>query len=98
MYVALLTHRLHQAYLDAGADLIETNTFSSTRIAQADYGLEHLVPRLNAAAAKLARTAADAVTAATGRRRFVCGAVGPTNRTLSISPSVERPDFRNVCE
>lgn len=80
----------------AGADFIETNTFSGTRIAQADYALENEVYRMNFESAKLARAAADEVTAETGVKRYVAGAMGPTNRTLSISPSVERPDFRNI--
>ncbi|XP_068162128.1 methionine synthase isoform X2 [Antennarius striatus] len=87
---------IHKDYLQAGADIIETNTFSSTSVAQADYGLEHLAYRLNKASAELARKAADDFTKQTGCRRYVAGALGPTNRTLSISPSVERPDFRNI--
>lgn len=87
---------IHQQYLEAGADFVETNTFSATRIAQADYGCEHLAYRINKESASLARQACDEATAATGRRRYVAGALGPTNRTCSISPSVERPDFRNV--
>ncbi|XP_059841639.1 methionine synthase isoform X1 [Hypanus sabinus] len=88
--------RIHEEYLLAGADIVETNTFSSTRVAQADYGLEHLVYRLNRTAAELARKVADDVGAQTGIRRFVAGAIGPTNKTLSVSPSVERPDYRNI--
>lgn len=80
----------------AGADFIETNTFSGTRIAQADYGMEHIVYRLNKESAEIARRAADEVARETGVPRFVCGAMGPTNKTLSISPSVEHPDFRNI--
>ncbi|XP_030800744.1 methionine synthase isoform X1 [Camarhynchus parvulus] len=87
---------IHKEYLLSGADIIETNTFSSTRVAQADYGLEHLAYRLNRVSAQVARKAADAVTAQTGIRRYVAGAMGPTNRTLSVSPSVERPDYRNI--
>ncbi len=88
---------IHERYLDAGADIIETNTFSSTAIAQADYRLEPVVHELNVAAARLARTAADAWTARTPERpRFVAGALGPTNRTLSISPDVNDPTFRAV--
>ncbi|XP_068866436.1 methionine synthase isoform X3 [Aphelocoma coerulescens] len=87
---------IHKEYLLSGADIIETNTFSSTRIAQADYGLEHLAYRLNRVSAEVARKAADTVTAQTGIRRYVAGAMGPTNRTLSVSPSVERPDYRNI--
>ncbi|KAI5103526.1 methionine synthase [Silurus meridionalis] len=89
-------YSIHKTYLLAGADIIETNTFSSTRVAQADYGLEKLAYRLNKVSAELARKAADEVSAETGVKRYVAGAVGPTNRTLSVSPSVERPDFRNI--
>ncbi|CAM9120698.1 unnamed protein product [Lampetra planeri] len=89
-------YKIHKEYLQAGADIIETNTFSSTSIAQADYGLEHMAYRLNKASAELARRAADDITKQTGCKRYVAGAVGPTNKTLSVSPSVERPDFRNV--
>src|SRR5512137_3100696 len=88
---------IHDEYLAAGADIIETCTFNATAIAQADYGLEPLVREMNAAAARLARQAADAWTARTPQRpRFVAGAVGPTNRTLSISPDVNDPAFRSV--
>ncbi|XP_042865202.1 methionine synthase-like isoform X2 [Penaeus japonicus] len=87
---------IHKEYLEAGADIVETNTFSGTKVAQADYKLEHICYRLNLESARLARRAADEVTAATGKQRYVAGALGPTNRTLSISPSVERPDFRNI--
>jgi 5-methyltetrahydrofolate--homocysteine methyltransferase len=86
---------IHNAYLDAGADIIETNTFASTSIAQADYGLESAAYELNVAGARLARQAADAWSERTPRRpRFVAGAIGPTNRTLSISPDVSNPAFR----
>ncbi|CAJ0884563.1 5-methyltetrahydrofolate--homocysteine methyltransferase [freshwater sediment metagenome] len=87
---------IHVAYLEAGADIIETNTFSSTTIAQADYGLEALAFELNREGAKLAREAADEVAAKTGVRRFVAGSIGPTNRTASISPDVSNPGFRAV--
>jgi len=88
---------IHEAYLAAGADIIETNTFSGTSIAQADYGLESAVHDINVAAARLARAAADAATARDpSRPRFVAGALGPTNRTLSLSPKVEDPGFRAV--
>lgn len=80
----------------AGADILETNTFSSTTIAQADYGLEDAVHDLNVAGAQVARRAADRATAADGRPRFVAGAVGPTNRTASISPDVNDPGYRAV--
>ena len=90
-----VVREVHDAYLAAGADLIETNTFSGTRIAQADYGLEQEIREINLAAARLAREAAEAFTARTPERpRFVAGAVGPTNRTLSISPDVNDPGFR----
>jgi len=88
--------RAHRAYLEAGADIIETNTFTSTRIAQADYGLEDLASELNEAAARLARRVADEAEGADGRPRYVAGALGPTNRTASISPRVEDAGFRNV--
>nr|XP_040033359.1 methionine synthase [Gasterosteus aculeatus aculeatus] len=91
-----IIYNIHKDYLLAGADVIETNTFSSTSVAQADYGLEHMAYRLNRASAELARRAADEVTRQTGCKRYVAGAVGPTNKTLSVSPSVERPDFRNI--
>ncbi|TPV99925.1 MAG: Methionine synthase [Beijerinckiaceae bacterium] len=87
---------IHLAYFEAGADIVETNTFSSTRIAQADYGMEELVAELNFASAQLAREAADAAEQKDGLRRFVAGALGPTNRTASISPDVNNPGFRAV--
>jgi 5-methyltetrahydrofolate--homocysteine methyltransferase len=88
---------IHDAYLEAGADIIETNTFNATSIAQADYALEGRVREINAAAARLARERADAWTARTpDRPRFVAGALGPTNRTASISPDVNDPGARNV--
>ncbi len=87
---------IHRAYCDAGADIIATNTFSSTTIAQADYGMESLAYELNLEGARLARQACDAATAVDGRRRFVAGAFGPTNRTASISPDVNNPGFRAV--
>jgi 5-methyltetrahydrofolate--homocysteine methyltransferase len=87
---------IHRAYLEAGADILGTNTFNSTRISQADYGMEGLVYELNFAAAKLAREAADEAQLKDGRRRFVAGALGPTNRTTSISPDVNNPGFRAV--
>jgi len=86
---------IHHAYLEAGADIIETNTFGSTSIAQSDFGLEAIVYELNVEAARLAREAADAWTTKTpARPRYVAGAIGPTNRTLSISPDVNNPAFR----
>ena len=88
---------VHDAYLAAGADIIETNTFSSTSIAQADYGLEAVVHELNVEAGKIARRAADRVTARDpSRPRFVAGAIGPLNRTLSLSPDVNDPGYRAV--
>src|SRR5688572_22125065 len=88
---------IHREYLAAGADIIETNTFTSTAIAQADYGLESLVYDLNVAGARVAREAADEWTARTpDRPRFVAGSIGPTNRTLSISPDVNNPAYRAV--
>jgi 5-methyltetrahydrofolate--homocysteine methyltransferase len=87
---------IHRAYFEAGADVVETNTFNSTRISQADYGMEALVPELNFTAAKLAREAADEAQEKDGTPRFVAGTLGPTNRTASISPDVNNPGFRAV--
>jgi 5-methyltetrahydrofolate--homocysteine methyltransferase len=87
---------IHRAYFEAGADIIETNTFNATTVAQADYGMEALVPELNYRAARIAREIADEVAAATGSPRFVAGTLGPTNRTASISPDVNDPGARNV--
>jgi 5-methyltetrahydrofolate--homocysteine methyltransferase len=88
---------IHRAYLDAGAEIIETNTFNTTSISQADYGLESAVREINLAAARLARQTADEFLAANpGRQAWVAGAVGPTNRTASMSPDVNRPEFRAV--
>ncbi|KAJ1991480.1 hypothetical protein GGI25_003463 [Coemansia spiralis] len=90
-------YQIHRNYLLAGADFIETNTFSGTTIAQADYGMESIVYELNKVAAEIAKEACkDIFTETPDRPRFVCGAIGPTNRTCSISPSVENPSFRNV--
>jgi 5-methyltetrahydrofolate--homocysteine methyltransferase len=86
---------VHAAYLEAGADILETNTFNSTRIAMADYGMEHLAYELNVEGAKLAREIADRFETAE-RPRYVAGVLGPTNRTASISPEVENPGARNV--
>ncbi len=92
-----VVEEIHAAYFAAGADIVETNTFNSTTISQADYHLESIVTELNHAAVACARRAARAAEAATpGRRCFVAGAVGPLNRTLSMSPDVNRPDFRAV--
>ena len=88
---------IHNAYLEAGADIVETNTFNAQAISQSDYGLEDIAYEMNVAAAKLAREAADAWTKKTPEKpRFVAGAIGPTNRTASISPDVNNPGFRNV--
>ncbi|MGE3404740.1 MAG: methionine synthase [Vicinamibacterales bacterium] len=88
---------IHREYLAAGADIIETNTFTSTAIAQADYGLEALAYELSVAGARLARAAADEFTAKTpDKPRFVAGCIGPLNRTLSLSPDVNNPAFRAV--
>ena len=87
---------IHYNYAIAGADILETNTFSSTSIAQADYGMEAMVYELNRDGARLARRAAMRAQQVDGRRRFVAGALGPTNRTASISPDVNNPGFRAV--
>ena len=87
---------IHRAYFDAGADIASTNTFNSNAISQADYGTEHLVAAMNEHAARIARQAADEAQLRDGRPRWVAGAVGPTNRTASLSPDVERPGFRNI--
>src|SRR6476620_3287837 len=87
---------IHAEYLRAGADIVATNTFSSTSIAQADYDLSAFAYELNLEGAKLARAAAVRVSAEDGRPRFVAGAIGPTNRTASISPDVSSPGFRAV--
>ncbi|MFP6887496.1 MAG: homocysteine S-methyltransferase family protein, partial [Opitutales bacterium] len=88
---------IHRAFFEAGSDMVETNTFSGTTIAMADYALEGIVDDLNVAAAKLAREAADeAMTREPSRPRFVAGAIGPTNRTTSLSPDVNDPAKRNV--
>ena len=87
---------IHRAYFEAGADIAETNTFSANRISQADYGAEHLVREINLASARLARKVADEFAAKDGRPRFVAGAIGPTNKTLSLSPDVNDPGFREI--
>jgi len=92
-----VVREIHDAYLEAGADIVETNTFSATSIAQGDYGLASRARELNRAAAKIARSSADAWSERTpSRPRFVAGALGPTNRTASISPDVNDPAARNV--
>ena len=88
---------IYRGYLEAGADIITTNTFNGTSVAQSDYGTEHLVRDFNIAAARLARAAADEFTAANpDRPRFVAGSLAPTNRTCSISPDVNNPGYRNI--
>ncbi len=87
---------IHRAYLEAGADIVETNTFNSSAPSQSDYGMQELVGELNYEAARIARRAADAVAARTGMPRFVAGALGPTNRTASLSPDVNDPGMRNI--
>ena len=86
---------IHTRYLDAGADIIEANTFNATRVAMADYAMEELSYEINVAAAQLAREAADAV-GTDENPRFVAGILGPTNRTCSISPDVNDPGYRNI--
>ncbi len=87
---------IHNHFLDAGADIIETNTFNSNAPSMADYGMEELVAELNTAAARLARECADTYAAKSGSPRYVAGILGPTNRTASISPDVNDPGFRNI--
>jgi 5-methyltetrahydrofolate--homocysteine methyltransferase len=86
---------IHRQYLEAGADLIETNTFNAQVISMADYGMESLVREINVEGARLAKRAADALSTP-DKPRFVAGAIGPTNRTLSLSPDVNRPAYRNI--
>lgn len=89
-------YTIHKQYLEAGADIIETNTFNGTTIAQADYELSHLAYELNVEAAKLAKKACLDFKKETGKRCFVAGAIGPTNRTASLSPDVNNPGYRAV--
>ncbi len=92
-----VVEEIHRRYLEAGADIIETNTFTATSISAADYGLEEAVYEINRTAAGIARRAADAMTQRTPERpRFVAGSIGPTNRTASLSPDVNDPSFRAV--
>ncbi|MGV8958810.1 MAG: homocysteine S-methyltransferase family protein [Stenotrophomonas sp.] len=92
-----LIAQIHSAYLDAGADLVETNTFNATSVSQADYHLQHLVYELNKAGATVARQCCEAAEAKTpDKPRFVIGVLGPTSRTASISPNVTDPGFRNT--
>ena len=86
---------IHRQYLEAGADLIETNTFNAQVISMADYGMESLVREINVEGARLAKRAAEALSTPE-KPRFVAGAIGPTNRTLSLSPDVNRPAYRNI--
>ena len=88
--------QIHTAYLVAGADILETNTFNSTTHSQEDYDLAHLAHELNVAGARLAREACDEATAQDGKPRFVAGVLGPTSKTCSISPDVNDPGFRNI--
>jgi 5-methyltetrahydrofolate--homocysteine methyltransferase len=88
---------IHEQYLEAGADILETNTFNSNSISQADYGLENICYRLNLESARLAKQAADKFTLKNQNKpRFVAGSIGPTNRTTSLSPDVANPGFRNI--
>ncbi len=87
---------IHTQFLDAGADIIETNTFNSNAPSMADYGMESLVAELNSASARLARECADTCAARSNRPRYVAGVLGPTNRTASISPDVNDPGYRNI--
>jgi 5-methyltetrahydrofolate--homocysteine methyltransferase len=92
-----LVEKIHTQYLDAGARIIETNSFNSTRISQSDYGLEDIVYELNNEAARIARSAVDKYSASNSERKcFVAGALGPTNKTASMSPDVNNPAFRNI--
>ena len=91
-----LIRTVHRAYFEAGVDIASTNTFNSTTISQADYGTEALAYRMNVEGARLAREVADEFEAQDGKKRWVAGSVGPTNRTATLSPDVERPEFRNV--
>src|SRR5438132_13310398 len=92
-----LVEAIHRQYLEAGADIIETNTFNSTSISMADYKLEHLVYDLNVAGARVARRDVEQVLGADpARPRFVTGAIGPTNRTASMSPHAHKPAIRYI--
>ncbi|WP_297893389.1 homocysteine S-methyltransferase family protein, partial [Shewanella sp.] len=88
--------QIHTDYLNAGADIIETNTFNATTIAMADYDMQSLSAEINREGARLAREACDEIEKATGIPRYVAGVLGPTNRTCSISPDVNDPGYRNV--
>ncbi|WP_428614182.1 methionine synthase [Shewanella sp.] len=93
---AELIKQIHKDYLEAGADIIETNTFNATRVAMADYKMQELSREINLEGARLARAACDEVSGATGRQCYVAGVLGPTNRTCSISPDVNDPGYRNI--
>lgn len=86
---------IHEAYLDAGADIIETNSFNGTRVSMSDYHMEDLVPEINREAARLAKAACEKYSTP-DKPRFVAGVLGPTSRTCSISPNVNDPAFRNI--
>ena len=90
-----IVEEIHAKYFAAGADMVETNTFNAQTVSMADYGMESLVRELNLAGARLARKAADAYSTP-DKPRFVAGAIGPTNRTLSLSPDVNRPGYRAI--
>lgn len=91
-----LIQDIHRQFLEAGADIIETNTFNSNAPSMGDYGMESLVADLNRAAARLARETADSFAAQSGEPKFVAGVLGPSNRTASISPDVNDPGYRNT--
>ncbi|MGZ3771071.1 MAG: methionine synthase [Bdellovibrio sp.] len=91
-----IIYEIHRQYLEAGADIIETNTFNGTTIAQADYGLSHIVYEMNVAAARLAKKACTDYQAKTGKKCYVAGAIGPTNKTASLSPDVSNPGYRAI--
>ena len=91
-----IVQAIAQRFVEAGADILATNSFNATRISQADYGAEHLVADINRAAARIIRSVVDTATAVDGKVRWVAGAVGPTNKTLSLSPDVNDPGFREV--
>lgn len=94
---AEIIYEIHKAYLEAGADIIETNTFNANRISMNDYGMEELVSEINIAAARIARKAADELSAEEPDKiRFVAGALGPTNKTASLPPDVNRPGYRSI--
>jgi 5-methyltetrahydrofolate--homocysteine methyltransferase len=91
-----LVREIAQAFADAGADILATNSFNANAISQADYAAQHLVRDMNRASARIIREVADAATAKDGRPRFVAGALGPTNKTLSLSPNVNDPGYREI--